>query len=195
MSHKDRKKWNERYGDPERAAREPSALLKEVEKWLPKSGRALDVAGGGGRHSIWLAQRGLEVTLVDISEKGLAIAQERAAEAGVTVRKCCLDLEEEPLPAGPWDLIVSFHYLQRLLFAQFPGVLAPGGLLIVAQPTKKNLQRHEKPPADYLLEEGELPQLAAGLEVLHYQEGWLAEGRHDALLVARRPPDIETQKG
>jgi tellurite methyltransferase len=186
MSHKDRKKWNDRYADPERAAREPSALLSEVEKWLPQSGRALDVAGGGGRHAIWLAQRGLKVTLVDISEKGLAIAEQRALEAGVTLRTCCLDLDEEPLPAGPWDLIVSFHYLQRSLFSQIPGVLAPGGLLIVVQPTKKNLQRHEKPPADYLLEEGELPRLAAGLEALHYQEGWLAEGRHDALLVARK---------
>jgi hypothetical protein len=40
-----------------------------------------------------------------------------------------VDFEVEPVPPGPWDLILVFHYLHRPLFEQFEGLLAPGGLL------------------------------------------------------------------
>ncbi len=167
--------------------REPAAVLVGLDRWLPRRGLALDVAGGAGRHGIWLAQRGLDVTIADISAPGLARAREDAAAAKVRVHTRQTDLELDPFPAGPWDLIVSICFLQRSLFAAYPTALAPGGTLAVVQPTKRNLERHDKPPADFLLDDGELPKLVAGLEVVHYEEGWLADGRHDAVLVARQP--------
>lgn len=187
MPDADRLKWDAKYRRPKAAPSEPSLLLVQVEDLLPRSGKALDVAGGAGRNAIWLAQRGLDVTLVDISEVGLEIASQRAAEAGVSLHTVAADIELEPLPAGPWDLIVSVHYLWRPLFAVFPGILQPGGVLVVAQPTVSNLQRHDKPPAEYLLDDRELPNLVGELEIINYEEGWLSEGRHEALLVARRP--------
>jgi tellurite methyltransferase len=65
-------------------------------------------------------------------------------------------------------------------------VLAPDGLLVFAQPTRSNLQRHPHPSARFLLEDGELPRLLQGLEVVSYSEGWTDEGRHEARLVASR---------
>jgi SAM-dependent methyltransferase len=186
MSVDDREKWEHRYVDSESAPREPSVLLTALADVLPAAGKALDVAGGAGRHAIWLAKRGLQATLVDISANGIAIAQRRAEEAGVALDTRILDFDVDPLPAGPWSLIVSFHFLHRPLFAQFARVLAPGGLLVFVQPTRRNLERHEKPPAAFLLADGELPSLVEGRETIRYEEGWLAEGRHDALLVARR---------
>jgi SAM-dependent methyltransferase len=97
-----------------------------------------------------------------------------------------IDLEVEPLPDGPWDLVLSFHFLRRALFADFPRILAPGGLLVYVQPTRTNLERHDRPPAGFLLEDGELPGLVQGLEIVQYEEGWLDEGRHEARLVARK---------
>ena len=38
----------------------------------------------------------------------------------------------------------------------------------------------------HLLEDGELPGLVRGLEILKYEEGWTEEGQHEARLVARR---------
>jgi SAM-dependent methyltransferase len=186
MSDFDRQKWNAKYAAGEQSPREPSAVLVGLANFLPSRGRAIDVAGGTGRHGIWLASRGLEVTIADISPVGLAVARDRAAEAGVRINTLEIDLEQSPLPAGPWDLIVSVCYLWRPLFAVYPEVLAPGGILAVIQPTLKNLRRHEKPPAPFLLAENELPSLATGLEIVHYQEGWLADARHDACLVARK---------
>lgn len=184
MSEFDRTKWDGKYADPEFAPREPSALLLLLEQFLPRQGRAIDIAGGAGRNAIWLAERGLDVTIADVSSVGLALAASRAAEAGVTVRTVCTDLEEQPFPPGPWDLILSCRYLQRPLFKIYPQVLASGGTLVVIQPTKSNLQRHEKPPADFLLDDGELPRLVQGLSFIHYEEGWLADDRHDAVVVA-----------
>jgi len=184
MSDADREKWNARYA-AEAPPREPSAVLTGLAHLLPAKGRALDLAGGGGRHAIWLAQRGLEVTLADISPTVLAVAQQRAAEVGVAIRTLEIDVEQEPFPAGPWDLIVTVCYFRRPLFDVFYQALAPGGVLAVVQPTMSNLQRHAKPPRDYLLDDGELPRLVKGLSVVYYEEGWLADGRHDAAFVGR----------
>jgi SAM-dependent methyltransferase len=184
----DREKWNTKYGRPDAAPTAPSILLTGLDQIVPCRGRALDVAGGAGRHAIWLARRGLDVTLADISDVGLEIARRRSRLAGTTIDTRQIDFPVDSFPPGPWDLIVSFHYLWRPLFDVFPNVLAPGGTLVFAQPTRSNLQRHEKPPEGYLLEDGELSTLVKRLHIIRLEEGWLAEGRHDALLIASRIP-------
>ena len=186
MSAEDRSKWDQRYREGTHTALEPSSFLLSLDDVLPRRGRALDVAGGAGRHAIWLAARGLDVTLTDISAVGLRQAEAKAAAAGVAIRTMARDLEATGLPEGPWDLIVDFYFLQRSLFEAFPRVLAPGGLLVFAQPTRSNLERHARPPATHLLEDGELPGLIHALDVLRYEEGWHDEGRHEARLVASR---------
>lgn len=184
MSDEDRARWEERYRTGGHPAGGPSALLASVDDLLPRRGRALDVAGGAGRHALALARRGLDVTLCDISETALGLAAAAARAEGLALATVAVDLERDPLPAGPWDLVLSFHYLQRDLFTRWPEVLAPGGMLVFVQPTLTNLERHPKPGARFLLEDGELPGLVQGLEVLRVREGWLEDGRHDALLVA-----------
>lgn len=57
-----------------------------LTKHLPRSGRILDLGGGTGRHTIWLAQQGYRVVLADLSGELLTIARERIAEAGVGER-------------------------------------------------------------------------------------------------------------
>jgi SAM-dependent methyltransferase len=184
MAEADRQRWNTRYRE-QAPAREPSAFLRSLASQLPTAGRALDVAGGPGHDALWLARRGLDVTLTDISDVALERATEAAREAGVALRCQRVDLEVEPLPPGPYALVVCQGFLWRPLFAQLPQVLAPGGLFVFAQPTRSNLERHAHPSARFLLEDGELPGLLQGLEVVSFTEGWTEEGRHEARLVAR----------
>jgi protein-L-isoaspartate O-methyltransferase len=186
MSVTDREKWNSKYSGAETAPSKPSAVLVALSPYLPTRGHALDIAGGAGRNAIWLARRGLDVTIADISSVGLALARERAAAANVKIQTTELDLEQQPLPPGPYDLVLSNCYLCRHLFPHFSNDLTDDGRLVVIQPTKRNLEKNEKPPFDYLLEEGELRKLAAGLEIVHYEEGWSADDRHDAVLVAKK---------
>jgi SAM-dependent methyltransferase len=186
MSLADRQKWDVRYAAAEAVPREPSRVLVELAPRLPTSGRGLDVAGGGGRHSIWLAQHGLRMTLADISPIGLELAASRAREVGAALETIQLDLEQSPFPSGPWDLILFVCFLGGKLYRQAAEQLAPGGKLVVVQPTVRNLERHDRPPRGYLLEEEELPRLIGDLKIEHYVEGWSTDERHDAVLIAVR---------
>ena len=195
MSADDRTRWDAKYRERGPTSGEPDPFLLEAARLppgLPTAGRALDVAGGAGRHALWLARRGLDVTVCDVSPVGLDLAAAAAAEAGLELSTRLLDLEEQPLPtpppstAGGWDLILCFHFLHRPLFAAIPAALSPGGLFLFCQPTRKNLERHPHPSARFLLEQGELARLVPpGLEVVHLEEGWSERGRHEARLIAR----------
>ena len=183
MSEEDRHRWNGRYREPT-GTRGPSAFLVSLAERLPRGGRALEVAGGTGQDALWLARRGLEVTLADVSDVALERAAEAARAAGVPLRTWRWDAETEPLPPGPFELVLCLHFLHRPLFAAWRQVLSPGGLLVFAQPTLSNLQRHAHPSARFLLEDGELPRLLEGWRLLECTEGWTEEGRHEARGVA-----------
>ncbi|MFC7097566.1 class I SAM-dependent methyltransferase [Halobaculum marinum] len=60
--------------------------LAEVTDAIPDSGRVLDAGGGAGRYAIWLAERGYEVDLLDVSRGQLDVAAEKLAEHGVADR-------------------------------------------------------------------------------------------------------------
>lgn len=186
MATADRDRWNARYRE-EAPPGAPSPFVLALEPLLPRRGRALDVAGGAGRHALWLARRGLEVTLADVSDVALALAAERALAERLPLTAVRIDLEAAPLPAGPWDVVLCAYFLHRPLLAALPAALAPGGLLAVAHATRSNLKVHPRPGPDHVLEDGELATLVRGLEVVSYEEGWLESGRHEARLVARRP--------
>jgi SAM-dependent methyltransferase len=185
MAEADRRRWDARYREHEPGLRQPSGSLVALADLMPQDGRALDVAGGTGRHAQWLARRGLDVTLADISRVALELARREAARDGLPLRTLAIDLEAEPLPPGHLSVILCVDFLWRPLFEAIPAALAPGGLLVVVHPTRTNLQRHARPGPRHLLEDGELPGLVRGLEIVRYEEGWTEQGRHEARLVAR----------
>ena len=88
------------------------------------------------------------------------------------------------LPAGPFDVITCFHYLQRDLFPGLVARLAAGGWLFAEVATIRNLERHAHPSRRFLLEPGELRDLCAALEVVRFEEDWF-DDRHLARLAAR----------
>jgi tellurite methyltransferase len=189
MSAADRTTWDERWSDPERGRPEPSALVTSLDDLLPARGRALDLAGGAGRHAVWLAQRGLDVTCADVSPVGLERARAAASAAGVSITTRVLDVDDLVAGGsiGEFDLVVIFHFLERRLFPRLRELLAPRGLVVFVQPTTTNLERHAHPSARFCLQPGEARSLAeaSGLELVRLDEGWSAEGRHEALLLLR----------
>ncbi len=187
---RDRERWNTRW--LERAGElEPTApFLVEHAHLLPATGRALDVAGGAGRNAVWLARRGLDVTMIDISRVAIDRAERKAQAAGVAKRIRFLeaDLDTAELPAPLYELVLIAHFLHRERRDELARLLLPGGVLVAMQPTVTNLERHEHPRRDYLVEPGELEEWVRGLgfAVLAAREGWNAEGRHEAEIIARR---------
>src|ERR1700736_771630 len=68
--------WDRKYeeGLPSLTKPDPffiSAYERLVDQSFPNAGRALDLAAGLGRHARWLAERGWQVSAVDISEVAL----------------------------------------------------------------------------------------------------------------------------
>ncbi|MCJ7755521.1 MAG: class I SAM-dependent methyltransferase, partial [Thermoanaerobaculales bacterium] len=89
----DRERWDRKFASSEFIyGKEPSRFLADNVELLPATGRALDVAAGEGRNSVFLARQGLEVDAVDISEVGLAKARQLADEAGVNINTIVADL-------------------------------------------------------------------------------------------------------
>lgn len=78
--------WNARFSGPEFLfGTAPNAYLAAQGHLLKPGQRALAVADGEGRNSVWLAGRGLRVDAFDISSVGVAKARKRAFDAGVDV--------------------------------------------------------------------------------------------------------------
>ena len=189
MSESNRERWDRRYAQASHPIGDGpdwiAAVWESEPRAVPETGKALDVAAGTGTVALWLAARGFEVSAVDVSPVGLEQLAASARERGLKLDTFALDLADEPLPAGPFSLITCFHYLQRDLFPQFAARLGPGGILICEIGTRRNLERHARPPAHFLLEPGELPGLCAGLEIVHQVEDWF-DDRADARVIARR---------
>ncbi|BCS34866.1 hypothetical protein TBR22_A40920 [Luteitalea sp. TBR-22] len=165
----------------------PSPWLFECGDLIPRSGRALDVASGRGRHALLLASTGLQVTAVDRDAEALARLQAQAdrLELPVTTRVVDLETGTPDLGDDGYDLVVVTRYLHRPLVPQLLLSLAPGGLLLyetfLAQQAEVG---HPKNP-DFLLQPGELRQLVAPLEILREFEGEF-DGQWIAAIAARR---------
>src|SRR5437016_9900408 len=81
MEQDERDLWSKKYSEGSHTSLEPDPFLLSAWSEFLKDvapGKALDVAGGVGRHSLWLAERGWKVKLVDISEIGIQMAKENA---------------------------------------------------------------------------------------------------------------------
>ena len=155
----------------------PSPFLVEQLHRLPK-GKALDVAAGHGRHSLFLASQGYQVDAIDRDESALAqlaAAAQSHAYSAITTR--ALDLEQ-PAPFDPglgkeaYDVIVVFFYLHRSLFPSLIDALKPGGILAYETFTIDNYVHHQHPKRrEFCLTPNELLRLSSGLQILHYDEG------------------------
>ena len=95
-----------------------------------KPGRALDLAAGSGSHSLWLAERGWEVTAVDI-EIGIELGE----IAGIHRIRADLEKHEYRIAPGSWDLIVCWRYWQPDLLPEIAGGVRPGGIVALAGKT------------------------------------------------------------
>lgn len=186
----DRERWNARYAkvtrEETRPPGAPGALL-ELADLLPSSGDAADLAGGLGDAALWMAERGLDATLVEVSDRACAIAEQRAEEHGLPLKTIVHDLAADGIPGGPWDVLTCFHYLDRELLDSLHDSLKPGGVVLIGIATVTNLERHARPSARFLLERDELPGLLHGLEVVRHVEDWAPWGYHEARVAARRP--------
>lgn len=180
--------------------REPMTLETPPSSWIQRwidlcrpGGTALDVAAGGGRHTLLLAARGHRVTAIDRDTAALGT---RVAGCEPAVRIVEADLESGtpwPLAGETFDAVVVTSYLHRPLFPMLLEAVAPGGAFLYETFMVGN-ERHGRPRSpDFLLRDGELLDVAraGGLSVVAYEALELAMPRPAVVqrIAARRPPE------
>lgn len=187
MAEGDGARWDAKYAGRPLPAIEPSQALREVLSWIPSRGCALDLAGGDGAHAVWMAQRGLDVVLCDVSAVALRRAEAVAAGAGLELETYRVDLETEPLPPGRRSVVLCSNYLQTSLWPRVFELLEPGGVAIWLHPTVVNLERNARPSRRFLLEPGQARDVLedSGLTIVLAKEAWVG-ARHLSVAVGRR---------
>ena len=187
--------WNKKYSEGSHGSLEPDPfLVSAYDEFLAGKppGIALDIAGGVGRHAIWLAQRGWRTRLIDISDVGIGLAEKNASRALGPVAKEFLITSEvadlnsvQDFGREQYDLVLVFYFLERELFPALAAALKPGGLLIYKTYTteQKNFPGVPRHPM-FLLQPNELLRAFPSLRILHYHETIREKGV--AELVARK---------
>ena len=169
----DLKKWEELYASGARPDRPPSAWIVDALAALPNALPLADVAGGSGRHAIPAARAGHQVVLADFVLEAVARARSNEARVqGVVASASML-----PLRRGAFGVVVVAYFLDRSIFPDLVSLLAPGGYLVYETYTvahfdlvQSGLARGPSTTA-FLLQPGELRELAGPLNVVEYWEG------------------------
>ena len=129
--------WDERYQTPEYIfGDQPCQWLIMNQHRLPTSGSAIALGDGEGRNGVFLAEIGLQVTSVDLSEVGLSKARNLASTRGVTIETVKANLEHYAMTPDSQDLIVSIYChlpdtIRRVVHQRAELALKPGGLFIL----------------------------------------------------------------
>jgi SAM-dependent methyltransferase len=144
-----------------------SAYERIADPLFPNAGVALDLAGGLGRHALWLARRRWQVTVVDLSEVAIGKLRQAALELNVNLELIVADAFQYKFETAQFDLIVLFYHLDRDLFPKIVSALKLGGLLICKMSLRWNLDGLQV--AANILDRGELPTLLPELHILYYQ--------------------------
>jgi SAM-dependent methyltransferase len=183
----ERERWNQKYRENPGAWVEPDPFLawafaEHIQPQLPLGGGALDLAG---RHSIWLAKRGWNVTLIEVSETGIELARQNAGPLASHIQFVLDDLTQFRASQTQFDVVMGFFYLEREIFPEILKAVRPGGVLLYKTYTTDQLKLTGGPKdASHLLAPRELLRLVSGMRVLHYRE--TVEEKATAEIIARK---------
>jgi SAM-dependent methyltransferase len=117
-----------------------------IARYLSAGARVLDIGGGPGRYTVWLAQSGYRVVLADLSAELLAIARQRVAELDPPSRASVEGIvEADACDLGLWGsesfdgalCLGPFYHLpdagdRHRAAAELARVVRPGGVILVA---------------------------------------------------------------
>jgi len=176
MSQQDQIKWDKKYTESDKLLgfREPSPLLKQFFSSVQGT-KALDIACGTGRNTLYLAQNGFEVDALDISAVALQELTQHMQKVTdlAFIHTQLVDLDSYTPPLSTYDMIIQTNFLDRRLIPLLASALTKGGLLIIEtymiDPNNEKKGSNET----YLLKAGELPSyFDEHYEILFYDEFW-----------------------
>lgn len=171
--------WNRRYAaEGYLFGTAPNAFLVSQAHLLQPGRRALSVADGEGRNSVWLAEQGLDVTAVEFSPVAVEKARRLAAERGVGPQFHVADVFSFDWGRAGFDVVAAIFIqfaapAERAgLFTRMKAALKPGGLLILQGYTPKQVEYKTggPPQAENMYTEALLREAFGDMDILHLRE-------------------------
>lgn len=81
--------------------------IEMLDRYIKSGDKVLDIGGGPGRYSAWLAGKGCDVTLFDLSNGNVEFAKKKAEELGVSIKTVCGNaMNEQIYPEESFDHIL-----------------------------------------------------------------------------------------
>lgn len=177
------------------ASRMISAWIGRFAPLIPDSGRILDLAAGGGRHSLFFLARGARVVAADRDVS--ALLPLRGAQPRLTVVETDLESGGDWRLGDAYDGIIVTNYLHRPLFPAIAAALAPGGILLYETFALGNEHFGRPSNPDFLLRPGELLAAFPGLSIIAFEQGLVDTPQPAAIqrLAAVRGEDLRALPG
>ena len=204
MSDAELQRWNGRFAAPEYIfGTAPNAFLAAQKQRLRPGQRALCVADGEGRNSVWLAERGFDVTAFDFAENAVAKARTLAKRRNVQVDHSVADMAHWTWAEDAYDALVAI-FIQFLppetrdaMFERMKAVVRPGGMFLLEgyRPVQVDYKTGGPPRREHMYTRAWLEARFTGweIEVLEEYDAEIREGTaHGGMsalidLVARKP--------
>jgi tellurite methyltransferase len=140
--------WQKLWQNPEIAkqwaTRPPVPEVVEMADRLESEGRdrVLDIGCGMGRHTLYLAARGFDVTAIDHASAALSACRESLEQAGLEATLLPMEMTDLPFPEGSFDGAIStqvIHHARRAVIAEIieriTRQLSTHGYFVWAMPT------------------------------------------------------------
>lgn len=130
--------WEERFAtDAYVYGKAPSQFLARHAGCLDHGARALSVADGEGRNSVFMAEHGVQVDALEYAPSAIEKAQRLAAERGVAVHSIHADVLTYDWADAAYDIVAGI-FIQFVgpaeraqMFQGMARALRPGGILML----------------------------------------------------------------
>ena len=130
--------WNSVYSEGRSLLQYPDEMVVSfLSKHKGEFSRGIDIACGAGRHTILMAQMGLQSYGVDSSSSSIAYAKERSSKLGLNVEFQNMLVQDMKFEDGFFDIAIVWglvHYLalddQMNVLTEVHRILKPGGKLL-----------------------------------------------------------------
>ena len=175
MSLQDKEKWDTKYLKKKQQLLKPRDASTNLQKFIGYANgtKALDLACGAGRNTIFLANSGFDVDAVDIAKIAIDAldAEAKKNNLDLKINTILVDLDNYKIKQNLYDIIIMSNFLDRDILNKAKDALKVDGILFVE--TYMMSKENEKSNSDLnnLLKSKELKNiLNSSWKILYYDE-------------------------
>jgi len=162
--HRDRIKWNAKYGAGFVPSFRPSPLVVRALALVLPDGPVADLACGPSGSALLAAEQGRRVTAVDVSEVALGLLGTEARRRGLgdLITLVHADLSGWAPEPQSYALVLGIGFWDAAVFRAAAGAVTDGGLLAWEALTAEALRGHPGLPPEFCVGPGEPASLLPG---------------------------------